>query len=307
MRTAWRNQWVLRLNTCFEAKRGGAVRKIARPKWTLLSLLTIVFLFSPPLSSQTTENSSTSQPAAVEPDVTMPPLQKLAQASPEGLTRQQGDAILKELRSIRQLLQQQQANTSTKTRKRPTSAKITLADQPSLGQADAPVTMIEFTDYQCPYCKRFHDNTFPKLREKYINTGKLRYVMMDLPLRFHAQARPAANAAHCAAEQDQFWQMREILFKNSRALGQQALLGYAGDLSLDVAVFSKCLDAKLHDRKIQRDMQIARGAGFTGTPSFVIGRSVNGQIDGVALIGAKPLAEFESQIQRLLPKVETGG
>ena len=222
-------------------------------------------------------------------------------ASTQGLTRQQGDQILRELRAIRKLLQQQQA--TAKTRKpAPTRASIKLAQNHlALGRPDAPVTLVEFTDYQCPFCKQFHDNTFPSLVEHYIKTGKLRYISMDLPLPFHQQARPAANAARCAADQGRFWQMRQLLFANPKALDRTNLIDYAGTLSLDLASFQQCLADKRHDAEIQQDIKTAGEAGFTGTPSFVIGRNRGGQVDGMVLIGAKPLAEFENLIRRYSP------
>jgi protein-disulfide isomerase len=184
---------------------------------------------------------------------------------------------------------------------------VSVGDNPTLGRDDAPVTMVEFTDYQCPYCKRFHSNTFPRLKEKYIDTGKLRYVSMDLPLKFHQLARPAAVAARCAGAQDKFWQMRETLFGHSPALQKEALVSYAGDLSLDTEAFRACLDDKRNEIGINQNMQVARGAGFTGTPSFVIGRNVNGQVSGTVVIGARSLAEFEAQIQKLLPGANVDG
>ncbi len=223
--------------------------------------------------------------------------------SSQGITRQQGDAILQELRSIRKLLQQQQAQRKGKVRKRPTSAKIKLGEHAALGKDDAPVSMIEFTDYQCPYCKRFHDTTFPTLKEKYIDTGKLRYIAMDLPLSFHKQARIAANAALCANEQNRFWQMRTAMFKNPRKLMKEDLLGYAKELSMDVDAFAQCMAQNRYAKRIQKDINVANAAGFTGTPSFVVGKNVNGVVNGAALIGAKPLADFENQINRLLPKL----
>jgi len=285
-------------------KRAGVLRKICRSKWTLLPLVATVFLFSPPLLSVTLESSSSDLQLANSPDLDSSQKQKPLQLAAEGLTKEQGDAILQELRSIRELLQKQQK--ATRPRK-PTNARVSIGNSPSLGQTDAPVTMVEFTDYQCPYCKRFHDSTFKKLQKKYIDTGKMRYVSMDLPLNFHQQARPAAHAARCAADQDKFWQMRSTLFSNSRALGKDALMGYAGDLSLDTETFQACMEDKRHQREINRNVQVARGAGFTGTPSFVIGKNVGGQVSGTVLIGAKPLAEFESQIQRLLPPAASGG
>jgi len=302
---ARRDGQILQLDAWSENDRGRVLRGIKKPSWTLPALFTLGLLFSTPLLSVTPENlpaspiaAATSSPltGATPPDL---------QVASEGLTREQGDAILRELRSIRELLQKQQ--TAAPAKRKPTSARVAVGDNPALGEADAPVTMVEFTDYQCPYCKRFHDNTFPKLKEKYIDTGKLRYVTMDLPLRFHQQARPAAVAARCAGEQDKFWQMRETLFSNSRALKNEALVSYASDLSLDTAAFQVCLDDKRHERGINQNIQVARGAGFTGTPSFVIGKNINGQVSGAALIGARSLAEFESQIQKLLPQAGSDG
>ena len=231
---------------------------------------------------------------------TTPQLQPLQTGYP-GITRQQGDAILQELRAIRKLLQQQKVVSKPQARKRPVTAKIKLGDHPFMGSKDAPVTMVEFTDYQCPYCKRFHDNTFPTLKKKYIDTGKLRYVAMDLPLRFHPRAKPAANAALCANEQGQFWQMRGLMFKNSRKLEKDDLLGYAGKLKMDVPAFEQCLTQNRYAGQIQKDIKTANGVGFTGTPSFVIGKNEMGFVNGAALIGAKPLAEFEAQIRQSLP------
>lgn len=298
---------ILHRPTCCGNRRGGVLRQIASPQWTLLPLVTIAFLFSPALLSVTPESSVAASQTATTLNPESSAKQENLLLAAEGLTKEQGDAILQELRSIRELLQKQQ-QTPARARK-PTSARVSIGDSPALGQIDAPVTMVEFTDYQCPYCKRFHDSTFKKLQEKYIDTGKLRYVSMDLPLSFHKQAKPAAHAARCVAEQnpDMYWEMRTILFNNARALGSDALAGYAGDLSLDTQAFQACMEDKRHEPGINRDIQIARGAGFTGTPSFVIGKNVGGQVSGAVLIGAKSLAEFESQIERQLPKAASGG
>ena len=87
----------------------------------------------------------------------------------------------------------------------------------SLGRADAPLTIVEFTDYQCPYCRQFQAQTFAQLKKNYIDTGKLRFIVRDLPLEFHSAARPAAEAAHCAAEQGKFWEMHHALLDRQRA------------------------------------------------------------------------------------------
>ena len=265
-------------------KRANGVRSVM--VILLIGLFTLFLTFPPGLSADSAVTTQLQSPQTGFP----------------GISRQQGDAILRELRSIRKLLQEQKAPSKAKVRKRPVAAKIKLGEHPYLGSIEAPVTMVEFTDYQCPYCKRFHDNTFPKLKEKYIDTGKLRYIAMDLPLRFHPQAKPAANAALCAKEQNKFWPFREVLFKNPRKLGRNDLLGYARNLSMDVKAFEQCIDQNRYAATIRQTTQLANGAGFTGTPSFVIGKNAKGLVDGAALIGAKPLAEFESQIDRLLPK-----
>jgi len=303
---ARRNKQILQLYARFENDRGGVLRGINTPSWTLPTLFALGLLFSPPLLSVTPENLPASSVVVASGSPVTTEELAVQQVASEGLTREQGDAILRELRSIRELLQKQQQQAATPAKRKPTSARVSVGDNPALGQADAPVTMVEFTDYQCPYCKRFHDSTFRKLKEKYIDTGKLRYVSMDLPLSFHQQARPAAHAARCAGDQDKFWQMRETLFTNSRALQQDALVSYADELALDTEAFKVCLDDKRHERRINQNIQVARGAGFTGTPSFVIGKNVNGLVSGTVLIGAKSLAEFESQIDRLLPKEQSG-
>ncbi len=279
----------------------GAAGKASNPWGVLLIVAVIVCIFPPTLLASSPASNSTAP--GVEKSAA-PQREKTLQLPTEGLTQQQGDAILQELRAIRQLLAKQR--TPAKPRKRPTSAKIELGNNPSLGKADAPVTLVEFTDFQCPYCKRFHDTTFPKLREKYIDTGKLRYIAMDLPLKFHRQAQPAANAARCAAEQGKFWEMRKTLFEHSRALGQKELLSYAKELSLDMNAFQACQESNRHNNIIQQNIQTAHKAGFTGTPSFIIGKSTDNYVNGAALIGARPLAEFENHIQRLLPKTDGG-
>lgn len=270
--------------------------KKASTPWIYQLLFTTILCTFSQISAATSPSTAGSISAQLE---------STAQSRSEGLTKQQGNAILQELRAIRQLLQKQQAAAKPQ-KKRPTSARIQLSERPSLGEADAPVTLVEFTDYQCPYCKRFHDNTFPKLKEKYIDTGKLRYIAMDLPLRFHQQAKPAARAAHCAAEQDKFWEMRKTLFRHPRALGQEELLSYAKELSLEISTFQECLKSDRYNAEIQQDIQTAHKAGFTGTPSFVIGKNINNYVNGAALIGAKSMAEFENHIQRFLPKSDGG-
>lgn len=123
----------------------------------------------------------------------------------------------------------------------PPTARVSIEDAVALGMADAPVTVVEFTDYQCPYCLRFVENTFPKLKEAFIDTGKVRWVVRDMPLGFHRNARKAAQAAHCAGEQDKFWEMRSVLFANAKQLEETNLPRYAETIGLNPSEFEECL------------------------------------------------------------------
>src|SRR5277367_6195365 len=132
---------------------------------------------------------------------------------PEGLTRDQADDILKELKAIHQLLERQQT-AAAQPQPAPASDKVKMSVTPgwySLGRDDAPVTVVEFADYQCPFCRKFHSETFAEIKKNYIDTGKVRYVSRDLPLDFHPNAAPAAQAARCAGEQHKFWEMHDAI------------------------------------------------------------------------------------------------
>lgn len=140
---------------------------------------------------------------------------------------------------------------------------------PFLGSADAPLTLVEFSDYQCPFCKQFHTATFDQLRKEYIDKGKLRFISRDLPLEMHSSAGRAAQAARCAGDQGRFWQMRDLLIANAGNLGPGALLDYAHSLSLDAAKFSGCLESGQHKSEVQKDADLANSLGIIATPTFI--------------------------------------
>ena len=147
-------------------------------------------------------------------------------------------------------------------------------DNPLLGAPDAPLTLIEFSDYQCPYCRQFVENTFPALRRDYIETGKLRYMFRDLPLdRLHPQARKAAEAAHCAREQGQYWAMHDLLFQHQQALQTESLKEYAQHLGLDAPTFEDCLVQGKYASAVQQNLDEGTAAGIQGTPGFVLGKT----------------------------------
>jgi protein-disulfide isomerase len=223
------------------------------------------------------------------------------------LTKQQGDAILEELKAIRVLLEKQAQNSTAPARAAAPAASqvVTLADtdgHAALGARDAPVTIVEFTDLQCPYCARFSSQTFPGLRKKYVDTGKVRFVSRDLPLTFHAQSIPAAVAARCAGEQGKYWEFREKVFAGQKDLRPGLYDSVAAEMKLDGGKFSACRTAKTQSDAAVADRTAANALGITGTPTFLIGRSTKGAFTGEKLSGAQPLAAFEAKIAEALAK-----
>lgn len=221
----------------------------------------------------------------------------------EELSAEQGAAILEELRQIRQLLEkieQQGGGARGQRPRRPASAAVSTGNRPVIGEADAPVTLVEFADYECPFCNRFFQNTWPLLTRDYIDTGKLRVVVKDMPLGFHPNAREAAQAAHCAAEQGKFEAMRDILYRNARKLSADLLPGYGKVVGLDVAAFEDCLASERYLDRIDADAAEAREAGLTGTPSFVVGPSGGDTVEGAVIVGAQPYSVFRSRIEAAL-------
>jgi len=223
----------------------------------------------------------------------------------ETMTRQQAEAIMDELHDMRALLERidKQTQASARLARQPKTATLDIKTPgPTLGDDDAPVTVVEFTDYQCPYCKRFSQNTFPFMKRDYIDTGKVRWLVRDLPLGFHNNARMAAQAAYCAAEQDKFWTMRESLFRNSSNLDEEHLKTYAADLGLDAQAFNDCIASERYLAEIDAYAGIAAGLHLTGTPSFVVGRTQPDKLTGRVIIGAQSPAVFASEIGKLLPQ-----
>ncbi len=213
----------------------------------------------------------------------------------QGITREQADQIIDELRQIRELLEKQQAPAE------PGGAiRMNLEDGPWMGNKAAPVTIVEFTDYQCSYCRQFHVATFPELKKKYIDTGKVRFASRDMPLDFHSNASHAAEAARCAGDQGQFWQMRDRLISNASRLSPADVDGYAQGLKLDMLQFRNCLDTKRYGATVRKDVSTAESFGVNGTPSFLIGKSTRDGVSGALMMGALPFDAFETKLRDLL-------
>lgn len=182
----------------------------------------------------------------------------------------------------------------------PAAAEDSQADQRTLGSADAKVMIIEFTDLQCPYCARFARDTWPLLRERYVDTGKVRFATRDLPLPIHEFALPAAVAARCAAQQGRFWEYREALFRDQSLLGQGRYAELAGKFGLDTTRFESCRADPAVLAAVREDAALAASSGIASTPSFVIGRVINGEFEGELMSGAKPFEVFQQRLDSLL-------
>jgi protein-disulfide isomerase len=183
----------------------------------------------------------------------------------------------------------------------PGEAQLRLdADEPAQGSAQAPVTMVEFTDYQCPYCRRFQGEVWPRLKRDYVATGQVRFVVLDLPLEFHPAALPAALAAHCAGEQGAFWPMHAALLASGSDLSPADLEQHARALGLDRGRFRSCMASGRYLAVIERHAAEARVLGLRGTPAFIIGRIEHGELHGEVLMGARPYQDFAAAVRQAL-------
>ena len=160
----------------------------------------------------------------------------------------------------------------------------------ALGPADAPITIVEFSDYECPFCRRWHAEVYKPLLAAY--PGKIRLVYRNLPLTsIHPDALAAAEAAMCAGEQDVYWKYHDKLF-SSESLGNSTFIQYAQDLGLNMAIFEACISDHKYQKAIQTDSDFAINLGINSTPTFFI--------NGLALVGAQPLDVFKQVIDKEL-------
>jgi protein-disulfide isomerase len=167
---------------------------------------------------------------------------------------------------------------------------VTTDGNPSFGPADAPVTIVEFSDFECPYCRKWFTDTWPQLQQAY--GSKIRLVYRDFPLtNIHPDAEPAAEAASCAGEQNQYWQFHDQLL-NGTSLGDAVYLSYATTLKLDLTKFKDCLSSHRYQTDIQNDSQYGASLGITGTPTFFV--------NGIPMVGAQPFSAFKSIIDQEL-------
>jgi protein-disulfide isomerase len=178
---------------------------------------------------------------------------------------------------------------------------VNLGNGPVMGSSEALVAIVEFSDYQCPFCFRFHSQSFANLKKNYIDTGKVKYAFRDFPLDFHAEGKKAAIAANCAGKQKAFWEMQHALFNNQRRLGPDLYKELSKNLGLDTNAFNSCLEDPLQEKEVNANLAYGISLGVKGTPNFFVGRVDGKQIVDVKQIsGAQPLAVFEQTIDSFL-------
>jgi protein-disulfide isomerase len=218
------------------------------------------------------------------------------------ITSQQAEEILKELRAIRQAVERLQAPAAQPAAPPPPPEKVKVTNVSGymLGRPDAPVTMVEFTDLQCPFCNRFATTTFDQLKKDYIDTGKVRFISRDFPLDFHPQAKPAAVASRCAGEQGKYWELRMTLVKNASQLSPAMITNQAAALDLDMKAFEACTKGTQFDAAITQDLTEGAGFDVSGTPTFFVGKTTAQGFEGFRIVGAHPFTVFQARIEGLL-------
>jgi protein-disulfide isomerase len=212
-------------------------------------------------------------------------------------------ALKAEVSGLRRALAEASAAAKSAAAAAPSPATRIALDgkDPVMGSPSATVALVEFSDFQCPYCGRFQQDTFAQIKKAYVDTGKIQYVFRDFPLVLHEQARSAAIAAHCAREQNAYWKMHDALFAQQSRLGPELYTELAASFQLDTAAFATCLSDQAAAAEVDRDLAYGQSVGIRGTPSFFVGRIDKGQVvDAKAISGAKPFTVFAEAIDPLL-------
>lgn len=180
--------------------------------------------------------------------------------------------------------------------------KVDNGHLPILGNKDAKVTVVEFSDLQCPFCKRYIDDTHDQIKQNYIDTGKIKFVFRHFPLTtIHPNAYASANAAECANEQGKFWDFHDLMFKNQDTWTPQtaddvkaSFISYAGQLGMNTDQFATCITSEKYKKNVDEDMSAGQKVQVDGTPAFFV--------NGYRLTGAQPFSEFEKTIDQELKK-----
>ena len=185
------------------------------------------------------------------------------------------------------------------------TSSLLLQGEPTLGHASAPLTIVEFSDFECSYCRRFHEQVMPQLKRDYIDTGLVRFVHKDLPLPFHPHALPAAAAARCAGEQDRYWDLYSGLFDQQNCLNCKGILAIAAEEKLNTTALKACMERESTLAVINANRSEASLHNISATPTFIIGPTrSNGSLDGQIIEGAVPWDTFKATIEKALHRLE---
>lgn len=219
------------------------------------------------------------------------------------------EALRKEVEALKARQQQLESQLSQLLaalgqRPEPQQVTINLTNAPSRGRDDAKVTMVEFSDFQCPFCGRHIRETMPQIDREYIQTGKVRYVFRDLPIEsLHPQAPKAHEAVHCARDQGKYWELWERFFANPRELALDQMVSHATAVGLDPATFRQCVESGKHAATVAGSLEEGARLGATGTPIIFFGLTQPGSttLEATAIIrGAYPYDRFKATIDALL-------
>jgi protein-disulfide isomerase len=219
-------------------------------------------------------------------------------------TLKQGQADLaKELAEVKKLVQQGAKAAPAQPAFKP--ADLLVGTSATLGNNSAPVTLFEFSDYQCPFCKRHATQVMPELVKQYVESGKLRIVHREFPLDgLHPRATAASQAALCAGAQGKYHEMHDLLFSDQRAVADDNLQAYANSLNLDADAYANCITDEATAQTIKDSLNEGQSLGISGTPSFVIGLTDGTDFNKVHVTkyirGAQPLTAFQGAIEELL-------
>jgi len=177
-----------------------------------------------------------------------------------------------------------------------------IGDNPILGSESTNLIVVEFTDYQCPFCGRYTRETFPEIEKQYIDNGVIRYVVIDQPLPIHPDAPKAAEAAHCARDQGKYWEIHEMMMAKQDAL--KDLSFYARALNLNIGDFENCLNTGKYREAVSSNMALSKELGMLGVPGFIIGAmgtddaKDSRKVTGISMIrGAMPITSFQKEIE----------
>jgi len=212
--------------------------------------------------------------------------------------KQGQDAMAKDIAEIKKLLEPLRPPPPVK----PVEGRLDTHGAPERGNAEAKVAIVEFSDFQCPFCKRHVDTTVPQIDKDYISTGKVRYVFMDFPLEaIHPMAFKAAEASHCAEEQQHFWEMHDRMFANQDTLAPEQLVAHAKALGMDGQKFKTCLDSGKYAERVKTSVTEGEKFDVGATPAVLLGVVENGEIQASRLLlGALPYSAFKQEIDKLL-------